>query len=106
MLLPLLALLLPLSKMLPPVYRWRVRQRILRWYVALRRIDLELETGISTPINVTALRQRLSEIESEVTQVDIPLSYTDQLYNLRLHIRLLEQKLSRMEDAEGAADRG
>jgi uncharacterized protein len=106
MLLPLLALLLPLGKMLPPVYRWRVRRRILRWYVALRRIDLEIETGISTPINVTALRQRLSEIESEVTQVEIPLSYTDQLYNLRLHIRLLEQKLSRIEDAEGVADRG
>jgi DNA-binding transcriptional ArsR family regulator len=99
-------LLLPLGKMLPPVYRWRVRRRILRWYVALRRIDLEIETGISTPINVTALRQRLSEIESEVTQVEIPLSYTDQLYNLRLHIRLLEQKLSRIEDAEAVADRG
>jgi uncharacterized protein len=105
MLLPLLALLLPLTKMLPPVYRWRVRHRILRWYVALRRIDLELETGIGTPVDVEALRQRLTEIESEVTQVDVPLSYTDQLYNLRLHIRLLEQKLSRIEDTEGAAGR-
>ena len=98
--------MLTFPKMLPPVYRWRVRHRILCWYVALRRIDLEIETGMNAPINVMALRERLSEIESEVTQVDVPLSYTDQLYNLRLHIRLLEQKLSRIEDAEGVADRG
>jgi hypothetical protein len=93
MLLPLLALMLPLMKILPPVYRWRIRRRILRWYVQLRRIDLEIETGAVEPDDVSALRERLGHIESEAAQVDVPLSYTDQLYNLRLHIRLLEQKL-------------
>lgn len=97
MLVPLLALLLPLSKLLPPVYRWRIRNRILRWYVALRRIDLEIETGIATAADTAALRGRLNEIESEAALVEVPLSYTDQLYNLRLHIRLLEQKLERIE---------
>jgi TRAP transporter TAXI family solute receptor len=93
MLLPLLALMLPLVKILPPVYQWRVRRRILRWYVQLRRIDLELETGEAGPADVAGLRARLTHIESEAAHTDVPLGYSDQLYNLRLHIRLLEQKL-------------
>lgn len=93
MLLPLVALLLPLIKILPPVYAWRVRRRILRWYVQLRRIDLEIETQAIAPGDVPDLRERLAQIESEAAQIDVPLGYTDQLYNLRLHIRLLEEKL-------------
>lgn len=97
MLLPLVALLLPLIKILPPVYRWRVRRRIYRWYVQLRLIDLEIETSVTTQTKVQALGKRLAEIESEAAQLDIPLSYSDQLYNLRLHIRLLAQKLEQVD---------
>jgi len=46
MLLPLLVLLLPLLRTRPPVYRWRIRRRILRCYVDLRRIDLDLEVAV------------------------------------------------------------
>jgi len=93
MIVPLLALLLPLIKVLPPVYAWRIRRRIIRWYVALRRIDLQLETGPRGADDLAALSQRLEEIEREVAQVDVPLSYADQLYNLRLHIQALEHRL-------------
>jgi hypothetical protein len=99
MLVPLLALLLPLIKVLPPVYAWRVRRRIIRWYVALRRLDLELETGPRDPDRLTELGERLKQIESEVAQVDVPLSYADQLYNLRLHIQALEHRLARLASA-------
>jgi hypothetical protein len=99
MIVPLLALLLPLIKVLPPVYAWRVRRRIIRWYVALRRLDLELETGPRDPDRLTELGERLKQIESEVAQVDVPLSYADQLYNLRLHIQALEHRLARLASA-------
>ncbi|MCG6860506.1 MAG: ABC transporter substrate-binding protein [Chromatiaceae bacterium] len=94
MLLPLVALLLPLVKILPPVYRWRIRRRIYRWYAQLRQIDLEIETSVG--VDSHALGERLAEIESETAQIEIPLSYNDQLYDLRLHIRLLQQKLERV----------
>lgn len=96
MLLPLLALLLPLMKVLPPVYVWRVRRRILRWYVELRRIDLEIETGAPDDARQRELARQLAAIESDAAQIDVPLGYTDQLYNLRLHIRLLQQHLERV----------
>lgn len=93
MLVPLLALLLPLIKVLPPVYAWRVRRRILRWYVQLRQIDRQSEVGILPAAEAAALRAQLSQIEAEAAQIDVPLGYTDQLYNLRLHIHLLQEKL-------------
>ncbi|MGQ0578634.1 MAG: TAXI family TRAP transporter solute-binding subunit, partial [Betaproteobacteria bacterium] len=42
-LLPALALLVPITKIIPPVYRWRVRSRIYRWYARLKEVELELE---------------------------------------------------------------
>jgi hypothetical protein len=101
MLVPLLALMIPLTKLLPPVYRWRVRRRITRWYVQLRRIDLELAIGDGRDLD--ALADELSHIESEAAQVEVPLSYADQLYNLRLHIQLLQRALATARaGAEGA----
>jgi hypothetical protein len=99
MLVPLLALLLPLIKVLPPVYAWRIRRRIIRWYVSLRRIDLELDTGPRDPDRLAELGERLQQIEREVAQVDVPLSYADQLYNLRLHIQALEHRLAGLASA-------
>jgi len=31
----------------------------------------------------------------------VPLSYSNELYNLRLHIQLLEQKLERLDEKTG-----
>lgn len=92
MLVPLLTLLFPLMKIVPPTYRWRVRSRIYHWYRDLR----QLEAGQSTwhdPQGRQSALDALDRIEFEVAQVHIPLSYSDQLYNLRLHIAHLRHKV-------------
>ncbi|NEV60595.1 TAXI family TRAP transporter solute-binding subunit [Thiorhodococcus minor] len=99
MLLPLVALLFPLIKILPPIYAWRIRRRILRWYVELRKIDLELETGRGDDAALDALAGRLERIECEAAQVDVPLSYSDELYDLRLHVQLLRRRLATVREA-------
>lgn len=99
MLVPLLALLLPLSKMLPPAYRWRIRQRILRWYKDLKKIDLELEARPLDDKRLRRIRRAVSSMESDVAHVDVPLGYADQLYQLRIHIALLANKLERLTQA-------
>jgi hypothetical protein len=93
MLLPLIGLMLPLVKLMPPIYRWRIRRSIFQWYLQLRRIDLEIETADLTPQSIDALKDRIDRIESEAALAEIPVSFTDQLYHLRLHIQLLRGKL-------------
>lgn len=90
MLLPLIMLLLPLIKVMPPVYSWRMRARIYRWYRELERIDLALHAGETDSI----LGQDLDALENEVVQVEVPLSFANQLYHLRQHIDLVRARLA------------
>ena len=92
MLVPLLTLLIPLLKIMPPAYRWQVRKKIYRWYTELRTLDIE-HPEQAPAAQLRELLQRLESIEEDVRQVNVPLSYSDELYNLRQHIRLVRRKL-------------
>ena len=92
----ILVLLLPLSRILPPLYTFRVRSRIFRWYGQLRDIELR----ISSRGNSQLLKE-LNDLESRAEKVTVPLSYTDELYALRSNIHLVRKKLLR---ADGAPD--
>jgi hypothetical protein len=93
MLVPVITLLIPLFKVMPPAYRWRVRKKIYRWYRELQELDVE-QPQRETAERLTALQQRLDAIEEEVRKVRVPLSYVDELYDLRVHIDLLRAKLT------------
>jgi uncharacterized protein len=92
--LPLLALLLPLFKIAPPLYTWRIRSKIYKWYAAVREVESSIqEDKVSS--DAASLINRLSELDRQVASVSVPLSYTAELYHLRLHIRFLQEKLQR-----------
>ena len=92
MMVPLVTLLIPLFKIMPPAYRWRVRKKIYRWYRELQALDIDHPERESDE-NLQSLLTRLETIEEEVRKVDVPLSYVDELYDLRLHIGLVRSKL-------------
>lgn len=90
--LPLLALLLPLFKIAPPLYIWRIRSKIYKWYAAVREVESSIqEQKVSG--DATSLINRLNELDRQVASVSVPLSYAAELYHLRLHIRFLQKKL-------------
>jgi len=91
LLLPFLVLLIPLVKILPPFYRWLIRKRIYKWYAALRTADPEMQSFDKSQLSVCLAR--LDKIEDELKDVSIPLSYTDEFYNLRFHIEMVREKL-------------
>jgi TRAP-type uncharacterized transport system substrate-binding protein len=94
--LPLFTLLLPLLKVAPPVYRWRIRSKIYRWYRILREIDLKLnqaDAGADFADDVARLRN----LDEELSEVSVPLSYMEEFYNLRLHVAYLLEKVVRKQ---------
>lgn len=91
MLLPLLVLMIPLFKVMPPIYTWRMRARVYRWYSELEAID---EAMRHDGADKDDLRGRLKDIEEEVRDIELPLSFTAQVYDLRQHIDLVYQKLA------------
>jgi uncharacterized protein len=93
--LPFLALLLPLIKIAPPLYNWRIRSKIYRWYSDVREIDSMIQKNTIIG-DAAAVRDRLNELEHQVSSVSVPLSYAAELYHLRLHIGFLQDRLERV----------
>ena len=102
MLLPLIGLAIPLFKLMPPVYRWRIRSRIFRMYEDVIELD-PVNSDDRKTVDVAARLKRLDDIETEVAQISVPLSYADELYELRRDLDLIRRKLMNLERA-GADD--
>ena len=85
MLLPLLTLLFPLFKVVPPTYKWRVRSRITHWYKELQVVDL-MAMENKDPEKVEGYLAEIERIDREVAKVSVPLSFASELYTLRMHI--------------------
>lgn len=89
------ALFIPLSRIVPPLYVWRIRSRVYRWYGQLRQVEQAIEAvPREQRAAVCALQlTRLNEIEEKVNQISIPLSFADGLYGLRSHINFVRDRV-------------
>jgi NMT1-like family len=87
-LLSIVAVLIPLTRVLPPLIELRIRARVFRWYGRLR----EIEGAVGARPAETLLAE-LDEIETRVAQIQVPLSYTDELYALKSHIQFVRRRL-------------
>jgi TRAP-type uncharacterized transport system substrate-binding protein len=88
----IVAILIPLSRILPPLYQFRVRSRVFRWYRQLRQIEEAHESKRGDPRELLA---DLDRLEARASHIVLPLSYADELYALRQHIDLVRGRLRR-----------
>ncbi len=90
------ALILPLSRIIPPLYVWKVRSRVYRWYGQLRAVEQAIE-DVSQEHRESVYRaqlERLNDIEERVNRISIPLSFADELYGLRSHINFVRRRIA------------
>ena len=86
----IIAILLPLSRIVPPLYEFRIRSRVFRWYGQLRAIENQMQEADADPAQ---LADELDSLEQKAGRVSVPLSYADELYALRNNINLVRRKL-------------
>ncbi len=96
----ILVLMLPLSRLVPPLYTFRVRRRVFRWYARLRQIEGKVERGEGQR---TELLDELDELDRVANKVTVPLSYAEELYALRNNIDAVRKRLLAQGPAEVAA---
>lgn len=94
MLVPIIAVLVPLGRAVPAIYLWRVRSRIFRWYARLKEIELQLEENPGQEMLEDMLK-RLEEAERAVNRIPVPLAYAENLYFFREHIDVVRRRLLR-----------
>ena len=102
-LLSLVAILIPLSRVVPPLYEFRVRSRIFRWYAQLREIEASLE---DKDADRARLHEELEALDARVGRITVPLSHADELYALRTHIELIRTRLAKATPPAGTAVAG
>jgi hypothetical protein len=95
----LLVLMLPLSRIVPPLYQFRVRRRVFRWYARLREVEHKLEAHTGDP---DALLKELGDLDRVVNKVAVPLSYADELYALRNNIEAVRKRVLANAPGTGA----
>jgi len=95
LIIPLIAIAIPLMRIMPGLYTWRIRSRIFKLYGELRLLDDEVRTNHNAAQHATHL-ERLAHIEDEANRRRIPLAYAGELYDLREHINLVRRELERL----------
>ena len=96
LLVPLFALMIPLLKVAPAVYNWRIRSKVFRCYGALRFLEDELKNHFE-PQRLKEYRDRLDALDDEASQLRVPLTFTDLVYTLREHVNLVRGILAKHE---------
>ena len=86
----LLVLMLPLSRVVPPLYQFRVRRRVFRWYARLRDIEAKVDAHKGEQKD---LLEDLDQLDRVVNKVAVPLSYADELYALRNNIYAVRKRV-------------
>jgi hypothetical protein len=85
----ILAVLLPLSRIVPPLYQLRIRSRVFRWYGQLREIENRLHDA---PAQAAEVARELDALDEKVGRISVPLAYADELYALRNNIGVVRRK--------------
>jgi TRAP-type uncharacterized transport system substrate-binding protein len=92
-LIPLLALLLPLMRALPALYVWMVRRRLVYWYRQLKKLERTLDSR-GGKYDLEVHQAEIERIDSAVRRIRVPNYFSNELYDLRLHINLVRQRLN------------
>ncbi len=88
--LPLLAVGIPLMRVMPGIYRWAVRRRIYRWYAELSQLERAAD---QSPAQVQAQLRRLDALESRFVRMRVPAAFGAEAYMLREHARWVRDRL-------------
>lgn len=92
LLLPVAVLLFPALRVVPALFRWRVRSRLYRYYGVLIAIERRAMRH-ATEAQRKSLLDELDGIEASLNNVRVPLAYADAFYVLREHVSFVRSHL-------------
>ena len=89
---PVMAIVLPMLRTIPRLYKWRIRTRIYKRYGELKFLETRLKTNASKS-EAQEFIQELDVIEERVNKMKVPLEFAEHIYSLRGHIHFVRERL-------------
>jgi TRAP-type uncharacterized transport system substrate-binding protein len=90
LLIPILAVLIPVVKILPDVYDWRVRKPLWRWYKELRTLESAMADH---PEDHEKHLLEMQRIDEGVSSLPLPVTYSEAHHNLRSYVEYVQRRL-------------
>ncbi len=91
LLLPVVGVLYPLLRILPRIFMSIQTRRVYSLYSELRLLERELDSARPTKDDKDFI-ERLNQLEDRASRLWVPAPLRPQIYNLRLHIRLVREE--------------
>lgn len=101
-LIPLLTLMYPMFRLAGPAYRWAIERRIYRWYRVLGRIERRMDTNKDAE-SLAQIEKELDQIDDQIRHIYVPSRYASNLFTLRMHHKLLEDRLRSLQSSATSA---
>jgi hypothetical protein len=80
-------------------YNWIARRRLFYWYAQLKALEASFDGPIDK--HLSEKQAEIERIEEAVSHIRFPLTFSDQLYNLRSHIEIVRRKITSHVNAPG-----
>jgi hypothetical protein len=80
-----------------------VRRRLVYWYRHLKDLERNIDAR-DTRADLAAHRAELERIDGAVRRIRVPNYFSNELYDLRLHIALVRQRLTAQPGMQMAAE--
>jgi len=90
----------PLFRFLPQLYQWMTRRRLFYWYAQLKALESSFEANPNDR-HLAEKQAEIERIEDAVSHIRFPLTFSDQVYNLRSHIDIVRRKIAARARASG-----
>lgn len=92
LLVPVFAILIPLIKIAPYLYSWRVRSRVFRYYGQLKLLELQAQQSPESKPQEAWLAE-LDSIEQAANRMPTPTAFAESVYTLRAHVHMVRKQL-------------
>ena len=104
-LVPAAVVLIPLLRIIPPVYFWWNRRKLNKCYEDLKNLEMDIAED-STPEGMKDYQKRLDRIEALAYGIHVPLALFKEVYTLEEHVDLVRKRLARLEKCSKEAEKG
>jgi hypothetical protein len=93
LLIPIIGVLYPMTRLLPRTYDWMMRSRVFGLYGELRLLDDQIRQAHASGRDTREMEARLDALEKHANHLRMPLAYASMQYILRDHIELVREGL-------------
>ena len=96
---PLLAVLVPVFKFVPSLLDWLQQNKLFRHYGALKFLEDDLAARALNDDEIRAASRQLDAIDRDIVANKFALDFSDRVFTLRQHVDYVREKLQTQAQA-------